>query len=413
MKTMIKNYKILLLLSVLANIFTNAMEDTNISAKPKSLTSLCNDAINNCLVDKNKLKLLNFNALTNDARYLIKRKLIFDNVDKIWYNFSNDITKTALVGHKGCVNSIVISKDTDFIVSATNDNTACIWHTGNCTRLIGHTESVNTVAVSSDSSFVVTGSADGTACIWDTKTGQCLFTLIGHTNSINSVDISPDNTIIATGSNDNIARLWDAKTGKCITSLIGHGDIINAVGILENNIIVTTSNDGTICLWNVHGTCIKRLDGLVGVITNIFTYSKYFIAYGPYHLASYEYNSNTGAKNISNLPNRTIKLWDYAYSLILKNKMNVSIWPTCNTIIRLSTHNKLNFYTFKAHKSPITALKISSDGTFVVSGSESDNVIYVWSIRPIIEKLLSDDVSVEDLISILGLNKSKSNCIAS
>ena len=111
---MIKNYKILLLLLALANTFTNAMEDTNISAKPKSLTSLCNDAINNCLVDKNKLKLLNFNALTSDAKYLIKRKIIFDNIHKVWSTFSNDITKTALGWHKGRINSIDISKDTGF-----------------------------------------------------------------------------------------------------------------------------------------------------------------------------------------------------------------------------------------------------------------------------------------------------------
>ena len=210
--------------------------------------------------------------------------------------------------------------------------------------------------------------------------------------------------------------------------------MINAVGILLNDIIVTASDDRSINLWDLHGKCIKRLDGLSGTITNIITHSKYFEGYGLYGWAGYDLDTEQLETYFSYW--KFIELFDR--TLTLKHNIAVSVFAGSDTNITFAYAplTKITFsclpknmfpLRFETHQRPITALKISSDGTFIVSGSESYNGIYIfgiklisecdniyiWSIRPIIEKLLCDDVSIEDLISILGLNKSSTKCIVS
>lgn len=196
---MIKKYVSIILFFALSNItLTYAME-------PKSLTNICLNKIyknlNDNLSEQNFIDQLD--ALPQEITYTIKKMLIDSNIDKIWHIFSKEISKTALVGHKGRVNAIAISPDTNFIVSATNDHTACIWRAGNCIRLTGHNATVKCIAISSNNKFIATGSADGTGAVWNAQTGKCLAQLAGHTAGINSIDISPDNKFIVTGSSDS------------------------------------------------------------------------------------------------------------------------------------------------------------------------------------------------------------------
>lgn len=46
---------------------------------------------------------------------------------------------------------------------------------GVCIKILeGHTDTVNSVAFNHDSSLIVSASQDQTICIWDVLTGECL-----------------------------------------------------------------------------------------------------------------------------------------------------------------------------------------------------------------------------------------------
>lgn len=335
--------------------------------------------------------------------------LIDSNIDKLWLTFSQEISKTALVGHRGRVNAIAISHDANFIVTATNDHTACIWRAGNCIRLIGHNAPINCLTISSDNKFIATGSADGTAAIWDGQTGKHLVQLMGHTNSINSIDISPDNKFIVTGSSDNTACLWNPWNthSALICQLIGHTQKINVVRLLPDNSILTASDDKTVLVWNMQGRCIKNFLHRAEVTNIIRPYQNYFFIEGFSDSAAHFFAPEKGFYLVDSCGEkncRTLPMHRWQMRCFSDKELSLHLASSRN---RIAIYNRgsRTWFDFGCHRSHITAAEISPDLSFVVSGSKKDNVIYIWSIRPKIDQLLSREISIKKLIFILELNE--------
>ena len=208
--------------------------------------------------------------------------------------------------------------------------------------------------------------------------------------------------------------------------LIGHTRRINAIHMLSDNIIVTASDDKTLRLWDKHGTCVKQYDYFKGRITNITAVSEtIFRAYGPYDIATYFRNLNTNIRDTHvTFPQSTFfyvthnfyKLYNcirYSNSKGIKTNVHVGVGYNKPKSLEISENECKLLNIFKAHKSAITAISVSSDLSVIATGSESDNVIYVWSIKPIMHKLLADNISIEDLLFILGLKHPLEDCIVS
>jgi WD40 repeat protein len=66
--------------------------------------------------------------------------------------------------------------------------------------LEGHTEWVNSVAVTPDGRFAVSASEDKTLKVWDLGTGQAVRTLEGHTSSVLGVTVTPDGRFAVSAS---------------------------------------------------------------------------------------------------------------------------------------------------------------------------------------------------------------------
>ncbi|WP_027184533.1 TIR domain-containing protein [Desulfovibrio inopinatus] len=158
-----------------------------------------------------------------------------------------------LVGHTESVSSAAFSPDGRLIVTASYDETACIWETDSgelMATLRGHEGWVNCAAFSPDGRRILT--VDNTTIhIRDTTTGEHLMALSGHGHVINYATFSSYGRRIVTASKDKTARIWETESGRLITILRGHeADVISADFSPDGRQIVTASWDNTARVWD-------------------------------------------------------------------------------------------------------------------------------------------------------------------
>ena len=127
--------------------------------------------------------------------------------------------------------------------------------------------------------FLVSASADRTAKVWHILTGEQLFNLSSHANAIVGVTCSADG-IVATASGDRTCRLWDlrppwgAKTGSQISCMRGHTGMIRDVKLASTGrMAMSVSDDGAVRIWNVlKGSCTRVFTGHMYAITPFLQY---------------------------------------------------------------------------------------------------------------------------------------------
>ncbi len=124
--------------------------------------------------------------------------------------------------------------------------------------LRGHEKPINTVVISKDSRWLISGSEDRTARIYDLRSqtlglGQTV--LKGHREEVVAAAIAPDNRWIATGGRDNIVHLWKMpEQGNVPVSipLPGHlGWISSLAASPDGNWLASAGYDKTVRLWDM------------------------------------------------------------------------------------------------------------------------------------------------------------------
>jgi WD40 repeat protein len=116
----------------------------------------------------------------------------------------------------------------------------------------GHTSSVNSLAVTKDDQYAVSASDDETLRIWKVDTGDCVKVLKEHTSIVMSAVFSPDGRYILSGGSDSTIRLWEFKTGNCVGVYEGHTGGVDAVKFsFDGRYALSGSTDGTVRLWRL------------------------------------------------------------------------------------------------------------------------------------------------------------------
>ncbi len=191
----------------------------------------------------------------------------------------------------------LFSPDGTRVITASRDNTACIWDASSGTLAgepLRHEDSVYCASFSPDGTRVVTTSADktariwdaasedsigepleylrdtgwsasfspdgtrvvtvskNTARIWDAASGTPLGEPLRHKDSVSSASFSPDGTRVVTASRDNTARIWDTSSGKSVDEPLRHGAPVYCASFSPDGTrVVTASMDRTARIWNL------------------------------------------------------------------------------------------------------------------------------------------------------------------
>ena len=120
------------------------------------------------------------------------------------------------------------------------------------TVLRGHTSGVGALAFSADGKRMVSGSVNNVVKVWDLELGKEIWTMNEHTDEVCTVAFSPDGKYIASGSRDHSAYLWDSRTGKNVRKFTGHTYWINVLQFVRSGShLALASGDGKISIWNL------------------------------------------------------------------------------------------------------------------------------------------------------------------
>ena len=323
------------------------------------------------------------------------------------------------------VKKILITSDSQYIISASEDKTIRIWNFQSKKQvaiLKGHTDAVESLAISSDNNFVVSGSRDTTVRIWDLQYKIQVSLLQGHTSWVISVKIT--DLFVISASIDKTLRIWSLTT-KLQVAIIGNLTCYHDCQLIistDSRYIITPS-DSALVVWNLsedRNECLLRNDNkdgnsIISAITtdNRFVFSGYFhcgkiimwsladrkqesVLHGHTQYVTSLAITRDNKYLISSSADKTVRLWNihlcvqeallqedasHVYTLSVTSDDKYVVYnSTKNTIRIFDIQNKELVAILQGHTNTVCTLDISSDNNYIVSGSY-DHTVRVWSIK--------------------------------
>jgi len=244
--------------------------------------------------------------------------------------------------------------------------------------------SVISAVLSKDDQFFLTASVDGTAKLW--SVADSILSIFQHDTVVSAVVFSPGDSLVLTGSWDGKAYLW-RKDGTKLVEFIGHKGPISAVEFSPNGkTILTGSWDGTVKLWDLTGKNFSTISENSSPINSV-TFSpdgKYIASANDDNTAKLWLLNGTKVRNFEG---HTDEVWaiyfspDGKYLLTGSKDRTAKLWTINGEIIQ----------TFIGHKKDVLDVDFSPDGTQILTVSE-DKTAIVWKMHPTLNVFLKNDI---------------------
>ncbi|TBU33616.1 WD40-repeat-containing domain protein [Dichomitus squalens] len=319
--------------------------------------------------------------------------------------------KSTAVGHESVAYTVVVSPDSRWIASGSEDNTIIVWDSDGklCDEWIAHQGDVNSLAFSPDSRLLASAGHDEKVVIWDlNQDARRVATLRGHTDVVWSCAWSPDGTTIASGGGDKSIRLWDTKTFEQLHLFDGaHQSNVSFVRFSpDGRWLASGSWDYYCCMWDVaSGTLHRVLRGHTSAL------SAAAFDPGSTHLATASYDFTVriwdvkAGEPIFVLWRHTNWVRDVGFSpdgslLLSASDDRVKIWDASTgvTIMSLEEHSgyvmaacfsPCGRYVASASADKTVRLWRTSDGSCVATFTEHGEEVYDVAFSPDGHTLLS------------------------
>ena len=211
-------------------------------------------------------------------------------------------------------------------------------------QLEGHEFTVWSVAVTQDGQNILSGGQDATIRLWDIMNETELHKFVGHEGPVYGLVLTSDGKrLVSIADKDLAVKVWDLETKTLISSLAPNSAHVNAVAVSpDQRYIVTGGDDGITRFWDVdRGVNLRTLEHQHGIYSiKISPDNRYMLC---------------GSKQepLSTKPG-VVSVWDFELGILLK--------------------------TLEGHKGHVTALAMTADSRFVLSGGQ-DGVVHLWDLE--------------------------------
>lgn len=199
-------------------------------------------------------------ALSNKGRYILIG-LINGEVHHIDFATRR---RVVFLGHTESVNTVSMSANGAYALTASNDHKALLWNTktAQIVHEWPHQSRVTLAILSPKGNLALTISAYGQFNIWNIADGKLVSRLdVGERETaISAARFSEDEKILLTGSASRLIRRWDVKTGRQLNSWkatakkywVPSGAIIYDIGFApDKNYFITEASNGLSQKWKI------------------------------------------------------------------------------------------------------------------------------------------------------------------
>lgn len=276
------------------------------------------------------------------------------------------------------INSLAISSDGKYIITASDDETLCFWDQTNG-KLIDVKEincgNIESLIISPNERFVATKSILGAIHIFNINTLKEILNFQKYIGLYNYISFSPDSRYIVTALNDTTAKVLEIESGNTIIEHLKHkGTIKDAVFSPDGKYIVTVSKDNTTKIWDAYSGnilahhiyesdvhSVSFSPNGKHIVTTIRDTVRVCEAQNDKTIATFFKNDNSAYfSNAAFSPSG-----DY---IVITDRTAVYIWNIYNGVIRTIKHDDdINFATF------------TSCSRFVITASD-DGTVIVWNV---------------------------------
>ncbi|XP_065830452.1 U5 small nuclear ribonucleoprotein 40 kDa protein-like [Oscarella lobularis] len=205
--------------------------------------------------------------------------------------------------------------------------------------LTGHEGELYTAKFSPTGDILASAGFEKQIFLWNVF-GECenFGVLKGHAGAIMELHFSTDGSNIFSCATDKTVAVWDTETGNRIKKLRGHTSYVNSCcpSRRGDQLVVSGSDDSTVKLWDV-----RKKEPVQSFQSS-------------YQVTSVCFN-DTAEQIMSGGLDNDIKVWDLRKNDIL--------------------------YTLSGHADTVTGLKLSPDGSYLLSNA-MDSAVIIWDVRP-------------------------------
>ena len=322
-------------------------------------------------------------AMSTDGRLLA---VAFKRSHTIWVWRLSDgllIQRLRDEGHTDIINSLAFSPTGHTIVSGSNDRSAIIWdvRTGHAARRLGdHAVKVWRVAFSPDGLLIATGCDNGAVKIWSSGSAEILRSLdLG--SKVWGIHFSSDSVRLVVELKST-ATIYSIQNGTLITALQHEGGEDMRVSLsCRGDRVLTSTNDGKAKIYNaITGEEIIELSQREDEINSVaFSPDGAEVAIASDDRAVVTCDSWTGQHR--RIYKMSSKAWSVAYS---PNGDYIAMGDSMGHVRVCDAKSGVFLTEFKAHAKDTDHLQFLPDCHSLLSCSQDDDSVLLWSIRDVI-----------------------------
>ena len=331
-------------------------------------------------------------AISKDSQLIVSGSE--DRTVRVW-SIEHMRQDAVLRNHKSTLNSVAITNNNDFVIACCNDPVIVVWNLqSKCiiAHLKGHSNHVTCSAINDHSNTLVSGSYDKSIMIWNLM--KCIHyfnddfpnkltpgefnsdrILRGHNKEIKYLIMSNDNRLLVSYSTDHYIIIWSYSSGLIMHTIESYASLpILNVGILhDNNFIVVTYGNGEGIIWDVRQSIHQKSIFKQNIIATVIDRSGDNIITISSHYYAQVYQYNQGIEITE------VKIPDIENLKIARCVDTMRIVVANGPTIQVVDLNK-NQVTTMPYKYYIVCLVFSPNMTHVVIGS-SDHIIRIWNLQ--------------------------------